>query len=92
MLDIKTADRSIAVEVMQHKTTGLLVAQSEDLPGLMVAARTYEQLEREIPEAIKEVLEASGSKVVSVDTEPKAGASAKFAQRCVIAHARLSAA
>ena len=92
MLDTNISDRSIAVEVIQHKTTGLLVAQSEDLPGLMVAARTYEQLEREIPEAIREILEASGKTVLSVDTEPKSGISAKFVQRCVIAHARLSAA
>lgn len=91
MLDNRFEEQEIFVEVAVHRKTGLIVAQSKDLPGLMVAARTYEQLDREIATAIREVLEASGKTVVSVDTERSSGASEKFLSRCVVANARLAA-
>ncbi len=55
--------RQFRIGVLQHKGTDLLIATSEDLKGLMVHARTEEELEERIPEAIRELLEAEGQKM-----------------------------
>ncbi len=55
--------------MMIHKTTGALIAESPDLPGLMVPGRTVQELEDRIPLSIREMLEHQGNKVVSVSAE-----------------------
>ncbi len=62
-----TVARQIRIHVLTHSTTDLLIATSDDLPGLMVAGRSHEQLQHDLPAAIKELLEANGRLVVSVD-------------------------
>ena len=56
----------ITVSIHEHRNTGLLVATSSDLPGLVIAARSEEQIEHELPEAIREVLKARGEKIAHV--------------------------
>jgi predicted RNase H-like HicB family nuclease len=57
----------IAVTAILNKKTGLLVAFSEDLKGLMVPGRTPDEIKERLPIAIRELLEAMGKRVVSVD-------------------------
>ena len=83
-------EREIRLEVIEHKQTHLLVATSHNLPGLMVAARSEEQLEREVPIAIREVLEAEGSIVISVSAVPQPEHERDFQRHSMIASARLS--
>ena len=61
-----TVNMDIRIDLAVHAKTRLLLATSEDLRGLMVAGRSEEQIIRELPEAIREVLEAEGKHVVSV--------------------------
>src|ERR1019366_5575222 len=60
MADEGVTIREIRVQVVENRQSGLLVALSDDLKGLMVAARTEEQIEEELPAAIREMLEAAG--------------------------------
>jgi len=66
--------RIITVNIIKHKDTGLLLGTSEEIKGLYVHGRSLEELESRIPDAIREILEASGKKNVKVmaveDGEP----------------------
>lgn len=87
------SEKTIRVSMIRHQKTGLLVAISDDLPGLMVAGHTQAEVARKIPTAIRMLLEAEGKSVVALDAEstnknlPDAFASSSF-----IAHARFQAA
>lgn len=48
----------IRIHVLRHKTTGLLLAVSDDLKGLNVAARTLEEILTELPPALELLLGA----------------------------------
>lgn len=85
-------ERKINIVVKEHRKTHLLLATSVDLPGLMIAARSEEQLDREIPAAIREVLEAQGKIVLSVTAESPQGVSSGFIHRTIAAHAKLTVA
>ncbi|KFC65037.1 hypothetical protein FF80_02887 [Devosia sp. LC5] len=61
-----STDRIIIVEIVRHRDSGLLLGKSEQMRGLYVHARSIEELERRIPLAIKEMLEATGEKNVQV--------------------------
>lgn len=54
------------VDIIQHEKTGLLVATSDDLPGLYAHGRTMEDLEKAIAVAIKDILEAKTDRKVQV--------------------------
>ncbi len=88
----RVEERTIKIVVKEHRKTHLLLAKSEDLPGLMVAARSEDQLDRELPSAIREVLEAQGNVVLSVTMDAANDFSGEFIQRTVSAHAKLTAA
>ncbi len=57
---------TIYVDVVQHRTTGLLMAVSRDLPGLHVAGNTMDEIEEELPLVIKALVEATEKRVVHV--------------------------
>lgn len=84
--------RLIKIRVVQHRNSDLLVALSEDLKGLMVPGRSDEELEQKVPDAIREILEAQGFKVISVtadfedDSLPDA-----FMARELVANAKVEA-
>ena len=81
----------IRIQVSEHAKTHLLVATSDNLPGLVLAARSIEQLEEEFPGAIREVLEAMGKVVISVSDETAENFSQGFLKRSYIASAKLAA-
>lgn len=54
------------VRTIVHRETGLRLAISDDLPGLYVHGETDEEIERQIPDAIRELLEASGERVTEI--------------------------
>ena len=56
----------VSVEIIEHRDTGLLVGMSEDMKGLYVHGRSLDEMERRIPLAIREILEAEGRKNVVV--------------------------
>lgn len=71
-------ERIINVHVLINKRTGLLLAESDDLPGLHVVARDEAQLMERVPEAIRLIMEADGASGVTV-RQLNGGASGGFA-------------
>jgi hypothetical protein len=59
----------IRISTLRHKGSDLLLAYSDDLKGLAVHGRSHEELERKIPLAIKDLLEADGYEVKSVELQ-----------------------
>lgn len=72
MMNAGRIERLIDVAIQEHKVTHLLVATSKSMPGLYVAARSVEQIRRELPGAIRELLEAEGNVVHSVSADQEA--------------------
>jgi len=63
----------ISIKIARDMSSGLLLAQSQDLPALMVPATNLEELQSRILQSIREILEHTGAHVVSVkfeDDEP----------------------
>jgi hypothetical protein len=58
--------KRITIKTVRHKTTGLLVAMSDEMKGLYVHARSEDELLERIPVAIRAILEADGCRVISV--------------------------
>lgn len=54
------------VETITHRKTGLLIAMSNDLPGLYVHGRNEDELNDRVPQAIKALLEAAGETDVMI--------------------------
>lgn len=65
-MSIMENHRFIEISVVKHKTTGILVATSDDMRGLFVHGKTMEELDERIPSAIVALLEAKGHKGVVV--------------------------
>ncbi len=59
----------ISVRIARDETSGLLLAQSPELPALMVPAQGIDEMLKRIPESIKEILEFTGARVISVTFE-----------------------
>jgi hypothetical protein len=59
-------EKRITIKTVRHKTTGLLVAMSDEMKGLYVHARSEKELLERIPVAIRAILEANGCRVISV--------------------------
>jgi Domain of unknown function (DUF1902) len=58
--------RTINIQMLRHKETGLLIALSDEMKGLYVHARTMDDLLDRIPVAIRDILEADGFEVLDV--------------------------
>lgn len=63
-----TQTKSITISTVQYRGSDLLMAFSDDLPGLLVPGRTQDELKRKLPDAIREIFEAQGCQVISVTT------------------------
>lgn len=64
----------ININVVTHKETGLMVATSPELRGLIVHGRTVRELNERIPQGIRSLLEADGvtvTDIVSADPDDK---------------------
>ena len=88
-MHIQGPEKSYNIKIVKHRNTGLLVATSEDLPGLMVASRSHEELEREVPIAIREMLEARGEKAPHVEVVDGDRLSSDFLSYSMVAKATL---
>ena len=87
----KEVSRLIRVQIMRHKATGLMVGVSDDLKGLMVAGNTEDEIEARMADAIREILEEKGERILSVTVEPdRAGVPEGFSNATLIANARFS--
>ena len=86
-------DRTIRIHLIKHTETGLLAAVSDDLHGLVVHAHSPEEIEKLLPDAIRDILVAQGFEVLSVTAEPDERlSSAGFGPPAYIANASLAAA
>lgn len=61
--------KTIRIRIVEHRDSGLLVALSEDLKGLMVPGRSDNEIAKKLPDAVREILEAEGNKVISVTAD-----------------------
>ena len=59
----------ITVQIARHEASGLIIAQSPELPALMVPGQTLTEIEERIPQSIREILEAMGAQVLAVALE-----------------------
>jgi hypothetical protein len=84
-------ERRFRIDVLTHRESDLLVAVSDDLPGLMVQARSQAELHARIAPAIRELLEAQGNQVLNVETDGNALAVAPsaFLSHRLLASARM---
>lgn len=66
-------EKTITIKVIGHKTSGLLVAYSDELHGLVIHGRTIEELKEKSPAAVREILEAMGETVAGVEVRANDG-------------------
>lgn len=66
-MNAHTRERFIEIRVMRHEKTGLLVAHSKDMRGLIVHGHTFAEINERVPKAIKALLEAEGHQEVMID-------------------------
>jgi hypothetical protein len=53
-----------------HTPNGLLAAVSDDLKGLLVVGANWQEVESKLPGAIRELMDAMGTPVTSVELIP----------------------
>lgn len=82
----------MAIKVVAHKDTNLLMGFSDDLKGLLVPARSWSEMQARLAPAIREILEAQGNVVLEVEPIPDDDALDGFVSRSVTASAVLAAA
>lgn len=89
-----TTKRLINIRTVCHRKTGLLTAFSDDLPGLLVTARTEDEMEEKLPAAVREMVEANGGQVVGdvIVTRDEEHMPESFGPPAFIANAVLQAA
>lgn len=71
----------ISVEIIKHRNSDLLMGISDDMKGLYVHGRSYEEVESRIPGAIREILEAEGKtnvQVLPVEDSPREAMPSSF--------------
>lgn len=61
MIYLLAQEKTIRIRLLSHQKTGLLMAVSEDLPGLVVHGRTVGEIEERLPSVVADLIEAGGS-------------------------------
>jgi len=84
-------ERTINIKVQEHRKTGLLMATSEEMRGLIVHARSEEELQSRLEIAVRDLLEADGHQVDYVRVTRKESAQPAFSLPTFIASAVLHA-
>ena|SRR5579863_7361295 len=85
------SEKLIKIQTLAHADGGLFMAISDDLDGFSLAGRSSIELERKLPEAIRDFLEFSGYVVVSVElVRDKRLADTDFGPPAFIAHASVA--
>jgi hypothetical protein len=81
----------IHIKTLTHKSGGLYMAVSDDLPGLSIAGLSTEEIEGKLEGAIRDFLEMSGLDVISIELSRDARfAMPDFGPPAFIADASLS--
>ena len=62
-------EKTIRIKILAHNRSDLLMAVSEDLRGLVVHGRSDAEIEAKLPAAVRDLLEADGFGVVSLQIE-----------------------
>ena len=62
-------EKTIQIKVLSFSKSDLLMAISEDLPGLVVHTRSSDELESRLPQVVRDLLEADGFNVDNVTVE-----------------------
>jgi hypothetical protein len=57
----------IYIRTLAHKSGGLYIAVSDDIPGLSIAGLSTEEIEGKLDGAIRDFLEMSGCEVISIE-------------------------
>jgi len=86
--------RAIRITVVVHRESDLMMAFSDDLQGLLVPGRTTAELEAKLEPSIREIVEAEGYHVLSIEVHADADSELpeSFSPRRYIASAALQAA
>lgn len=80
------------IDVHFHRSGNLVMATSPDHKGFNIAARSLEELEQKIPDAIRTLLEAEGKQVHNLQTRSEFGAESGWEPNTYFASAQLEAA
>ena len=62
--------RTIQIVTKYNAKNGLIAAFSDDLQGLLVVGKTTQEVERKLPGAVREILEAMGNDVGELELIP----------------------
>ncbi len=62
-------EKTIKIRILAHKGSDLLMAVSDDLRGLVVHGRSDTEIEAKLPAAVRDLLEADGFGVASLQIE-----------------------
>lgn len=76
MSEVKTA--TIQIRWQEHRPTGLLAAFSDDLKGLLVIGHSTSEIIQNLPGAVRQILQAQGIEVVSIEIGPNLSPEAFF--------------
>lgn len=60
-------EKTIRIRILRHDKTDLLMAVSEDLPGLVVHGHTVDEIEKRLPSVARDLLEVRGHRVESIE-------------------------
>ena len=80
------------IDVVRYNNSDLLMAFSKDVPGLLVSGRSETEIDKKLPGAIREILEAEGKKNITITIEiepddlPPAFSSRKFKANISLDH------
>ena len=85
---MRTVERTIRIQVRKYRDSDLLLATSDDLRGLNVIGRSDSEIKERVPGSVREMLEAQGHRVRSVETQLPNG-SEGFIVRDLVASAEL---
>jgi len=81
----------IRIKTLEHRSNGLLIAISDDIPGLSVVGYSVEEIKSKMDGAIRDFLEMAGHKVISLELAPDTRLiDLEFGPPAFIAHASLS--
>lgn len=85
--------KHIRIRLLRNKDTGLLMAMSQDLKGLVVHGHSVEEIDARLPSVVRDLLEMDGIKVASVEVvEDKTISVVGFGPPAYVANVALRAA
>src|SRR5581483_8281689 len=62
----RSSQKTIHIKTLVHKSTGALLAVSDDLSGFMVAGKTHDEIERKLEGALRDHFDLLGVELISI--------------------------